>query len=97
MDPLAPTDNIQYSRYYSHGTKKIYHLETPQDAEKIEITDRRSQVIDFIIEGANHLDLLYGKQAEEIIYPLIMRIVNETWGNWSYETAPNKQISEMAN
>jgi pimeloyl-ACP methyl ester carboxylesterase len=92
-DPLAPPDNIQYSRHYPHGTKKIYHLETPRDAEKIEITDRRSQVIDFIIEGANHLDLLYGKQAEEIIYPLVMRIINETWGDWSYEAAAEDRAS----
>ncbi len=96
-DPLAPPDNIHYSRHYPHGVKKIYHLETPRDAEKIDITDRRSQVIDFIIEGANHLDLLYGKQAEEIIYPLIMRIVNETWGDWSYETAPGQEAPELAN
>lgn len=96
-DPLAPPDNIQYSRHYPHGTKKIYHLETPQDAERIEITARRSQVVDFIIEGANHLDLLYGKQAEEIIYPLIMRIINETWGDWSYETASAPEATEMAN
>jgi pimeloyl-ACP methyl ester carboxylesterase len=96
-DPLAPPNNIQYSRHYPHAVKKIYHLETPRDAEKIKITDRRSQVIDFIIEGANHLDLLYGKQAEEIIYPLMMRIINETWGDWSYEGAPEQQVPEMAN
>lgn len=96
-DPLAPPDNIQYSRYYPHGTKKIYHLETPRDAEKIEITPRRSQVIDFIIEGANHLDLLYGKQAEEIIYPLMMRIINETWGDWSYEASSMPEAAAMAN
>lgn len=96
-DPLAPTDNIQYSRHYPHGAKKIYHLETPRDAKKIEITAKRSQVIDFIIEGANHLDLLYGKQAEEIIYPLVMRIINETWGDWSYEAAAKDRASDMAN
>jgi pimeloyl-ACP methyl ester carboxylesterase len=96
-DPLAPPDNLQYSRHYPHGIKKIYHLESPKDAEKIEITDRRSQVIDFIVEGANHLDLLYGKQAEEIVYPLVMRIINETWGDWSYETASAIDAAEMAN
>jgi hypothetical protein len=46
-------------------------------------------VVDLIIEGANHLDLLYGKLAEEIVNPLLMRIIKESWGEWSY-----KELSE---
>lgn len=84
-DPLAPPENLQYSKNYPHRLKKIYYLEKAEDIKKIEISSRRSQVIDFVIEGANHLDLLYGKLAEEIVNPLLMKIINETWGNWSYD------------
>lgn len=84
-DPLAPPENLQYSKNYPHRLKKIYYLEKAEDIKKIEISSRRSQVIDFVIEGANHLDLLYGKLAEEIVTPLLMKIINETWGNWSYD------------
>jgi pimeloyl-ACP methyl ester carboxylesterase len=87
-DPLGHPDNVQYSKYYPHGIKKIFHIETPEDAKKIDISSKRSQVVDFIIEGANHLDLLYGKLAEEIVNPLLMRIINESWGEWNYEEVP---------
>jgi len=84
-DPLAPPANLQFSKHYPHRSKKIYYIEKPEDAAKIEISSRKSQVVDFVIEGANHLDLLYGKLAEEIIKPLIMQIIEKTWDNWSYE------------
>ncbi len=90
-DPLAPPENLQYSKNYPHRLKKIYYLEKPKDIEKIKISDRRSQVIDFVVEGANHLDLLYGKLAEEIVNPLVMKIIDETWGNWSYENIREKE------
>ena len=41
--------------------------------------------MDFVIEGANHMDLLYGRIAEEIVNPLVMKIIKQTWGDWSYE------------
>jgi pimeloyl-ACP methyl ester carboxylesterase len=88
-DPLAHQDNVQYSKYYPHGTKKIFHIETPEDARKVDISSGQSQVVDFIIEGANHLDLLYGKLAEEIVNPLLMRVINEAWGDWAYEPQPD--------
>jgi pimeloyl-ACP methyl ester carboxylesterase len=88
-DPLAHPDNVQYSKYYPHGTKKIFHIETPEDAQKVDISSKQSQVIDFIIEGANHLDLLYGKLADEIVNPLLTRVVNESWGDWAYEPQSN--------
>jgi len=84
-DPLAPPENLQFSKHYPHRSKKIYYIEKPEDAAKIEISSRKSQVVDFVIEGANHLDLLYGKLAEDIIKPLIMQIIEKTWDNWSYE------------
>jgi pimeloyl-ACP methyl ester carboxylesterase len=87
-DPLAHPDNVQYSKYYPHGTKKIFHIESPEDAQKVDISSKQSQVVDFIIEGANHLDLLYGKLADEIVTPLLMRVVNEAWGDWNYEPQP---------
>ena len=41
-DPLAPPDNLQFSKQYPHRSKKIYYLEKPEDVEKIEISSRRS-------------------------------------------------------
>ncbi len=97
-DPLAPPDNLNYSKYYPHRTKKIYHVSSVKDAESIEITDERSQLIDIVVEGANHLDLLYGKLAEDIVFPLLLRIVNEAWGKWSYEksAAMQKALSAVS-
>ncbi len=83
-DPLAPPDNMQYNKHYPHGSKKIFHIESPEDVKKINISSKKSQVIDFVIEGANHLDLLYGKRAEQIVYPLLMKIIDKAWGDWSY-------------
>jgi pimeloyl-ACP methyl ester carboxylesterase len=85
-DPLAPPDNIQFSKLYPHRSKKIYYLEKREDIEKIDISSRKSQVVDFVVEGANHLDLLYGRLAEEIVKPLLMKIVEQSWGDWTYET-----------
>ncbi len=42
-------------------------------------------MIDFIIEGANLLDLLYGKKAQELVYPLFEQIIENIWSDWSYE------------
>ena len=95
-DPLAPPDNLQYSKNYPHRLKKIYYLEKPEDIKKIEISSRRSQVIDFVVEGANHLDLLYGKLAEEIVNPLLMKIITEVWGDWSYEQIDDSEKSKAS-
>ncbi len=91
-DPLAPPDNLQFSKFYPHGSKKIYHIESAEQARQIEISPRRSQVVDFVIEGANHLDLLYGRVAEDIIKPLVLKIIDQSWGDWSYEqpSAPSE-------
>ena len=89
-DPLASPDNLQFSKHYPHRSKKIFYIEKPKDIEKIEISSRRSQVVDFVIEGANHLDLLYGKLAEEIVKPLLMKIVEQAWDNWTYEKAASE-------
>jgi hypothetical protein len=93
-DPLAPPDNLQFSKHYPHRSKKIYYIEKPEDAAKIEISSRKSQVVDFVIEGANHLDLLYGKLAEGIVQPLLMKIIESSWGNWSYQNTKEAKKSK---
>ena len=85
-DCLAPVENIRYSRFYPHKYKKVYHLETVDDLKKVEILPEQSQLIDFVIEGANHIDLLYGKQAQNLVYPLIEKIIENVWGDWSYDS-----------
>ncbi len=86
-DSLVPLNNSRYSIRYPHKVKKIYHIKSPSDLRKIKITSERSQVVDFMIEGANHLDLLYGKVADEIVTPLLMRIIENVWGDWSYDSS----------
>ena len=91
-DSLVSLKNLRYSKRYPHKVKKIYHIESPKDLRKVEITDERSQVIDFIIEGANHLDLLYGKVADEIVTPLLMRIIENVWGDWAYDSSCDTSV-----
>lgn len=83
-DHLAPVENIKYSEFYPHKIKKIYRIEKIADLDKVEITGDKSQLIDFIIEGASHIDLLYGKAANELVYPLLDHIIETVWGDWSY-------------
>jgi pimeloyl-ACP methyl ester carboxylesterase len=89
-DSLASTKISHYHDLYPHRTKKTYHLGSPKDLKNVRITSERSQHIDFVIEGANHLDLLYGKVADQIVTPLIMRIIETVWGGWSYGTPGKK-------
>ncbi len=86
-DSLASPRVSHNHNLYPHRIKKTYYLGSHRDLEKVQITSERSQYIDFIIEGANHLDLLYGKIADQIVTPLIMQIVENVWGDWSY-TSP---------
>ncbi|MBF0468069.1 MAG: alpha/beta fold hydrolase [Desulfamplus sp.] len=89
-DHLAPVDNIKYSQFYPHKHKKVYRIDSVDDLKKVEITDEKSQLIDFVIEGASHIDLLYGKIASEILYPLYEQIIETVWGDWTYEQSPLK-------
>jgi len=84
-DPVATPKNIKYSRYYPHRYKRVYRIEKPSDLKSVEILPEKSQLIDFIIEDTKHLDFLYGKKAEEIIQPLITKIINQIWGKWTYD------------
>jgi pimeloyl-ACP methyl ester carboxylesterase len=90
-DSLASLKNMKYSKFYPHKIKKVYHIETIQDLKKIEILPEAGQVIDFVIEGANHLDLLYGKTAQEIVHPIIEKIINNVWLDWSYSQNVSKK------
>ncbi|MBW1990081.1 MAG: alpha/beta fold hydrolase [Deltaproteobacteria bacterium] len=83
-DPLCPHTNQRYSEYYPHRRKRVYEITTPRDLKKIEITGEPDQAVDFIIHGANHLDLLYGTVNTEIVQPLLRRIVHQVWGDWTY-------------
>ena len=87
-DPLAPPANTRYSEYFPHRVKKTFYVASAKDLRKVEITPEPSQVVDIIVEGANHVDLLYGKSAREIVYPLVRRAVHQAWGGWSYAELP---------
>ncbi len=85
-DKLVPLDNLRYRKDYPHRVKKIYHVSSPRDLKRITITNEKSQLIDFMVEGANHLDLLYGRAADEIVKPLLMQIIETVRGEWAYDT-----------
>ena len=86
-DNLVPLKNMRYSKHYPHKIKKVYHIKSPGDLRNVNITAEGSQLVDFVIEGANHLDLLYGKLADKIVTPLLMQIVESVWGDWTYEAS----------
>jgi pimeloyl-ACP methyl ester carboxylesterase len=83
-DSLVPLENLRYRNQYPHKIKKVYHLQSPDDLRRINITAEPSQLVDFVIEGANHLDLLYGSVADQMVTPLIGQIIETVWGDWSY-------------
>lgn len=83
-DCLAPLENIRFSQFYPHQYKQIYRLESIADLKKVNILPEQSQLIDFVVEGANHLDLLYGKKAKELVHPLFEQIIDTVWAGWSY-------------
>ena len=83
-DSLASPKIDHHCDLYPHRIKKTYYLASPKDLKKVKIIPEQSQHIDFIIEGANHLDMLYGKVADQIVTPLIMQIIEKVWGDWSY-------------
>ncbi|MEA1968095.1 MAG: alpha/beta fold hydrolase [Thermodesulfobacteriota bacterium] len=86
-DCLAPVTNMKYSKFYPHKIKKVYRIDSAEDLKNIEITSEPSQLIDFVIKGASHIDLLYGTAANEIVYPLVEQITEKIWGDWTYGTA----------
>lgn len=92
-DHLAPVENMKYSEFYPHKYKRVYHLEKPEDLKHVEILPEESQLIDFVIEGAGHIDLLYGKAAMEFIYPLLEEIIESVWGGWCYDDAPRSSTT----
>jgi len=47
-----------------------------------------------VLEGANQLDLLYGKLADEIVTPLLMLIIEKVWGDWSYDGSGARPAEE---
>lgn len=78
-DSLVPLKGIRYSRSFPHKIKNQYYLQEREDVEKLNIPPERGQAADFIIKGANHLDLLYGKKADDIVTPLVDKIINTIW------------------
>jgi pimeloyl-ACP methyl ester carboxylesterase len=83
-DPLSPPTNLRYSKAYPHRYKQVHHILGVEDLSQVEISTERSQAFDFVIEGANHLDLLYGKKAGEVIHPLLIRAIRKVWADWAY-------------
>lgn len=83
-DPLAPPSNLRYSQHYPHKLKKVYRIQRVKDLSQVDISTERSQLIDFVIEGTNHLDLLYGATAEKFIQPLVIRAIRQAWAGWTY-------------
>ncbi|MFH1154073.1 MAG: alpha/beta fold hydrolase [Pseudomonadota bacterium] len=93
-DCLASPDNLRYSEFYPHRIKRVFHVETVEDLKSVEILPEKSQLIDIVIQGANHLDLLYGKPARDLVHPLLERIIKTLWGDWTYETPGNVENTD---
>ena len=87
-DPLSPPTNLRFSKSYPHRIQQVHHILGAGDLSQVAISTERSQSFDFVVEGANHLDLLYGKKAEQVVLPLIIRAIRQVWAGWGY---PKKQ------
>jgi hypothetical protein len=83
-DPLSPPINMRFSESYPHQVKQVHRVRDVGDLARVELSTERSQSVDFVVEGANHLDLLYGKSAEELIHPLLVRAIRQAWAGWNY-------------
>jgi pimeloyl-ACP methyl ester carboxylesterase len=83
-DPLSPPTNLRFSKSYPHRIQQVHHILGAEDLSQVAISTERSQSFDFVVEGANHLDLLYGKKAEEMVLPLIIRAIRQIWAGWGY-------------
>jgi len=91
-DQLASVDNLNYSEFYPHRYKKKYYLKSVSDLKKVDLPQEKSLLVDFVIEGANHLDLLYGKAANDFVNPILMQIVEKVWSDWSYDKVFAKAV-----
>jgi len=91
-DQLASVDNLNYSEFYPHRYKKKYYLKSVSDLKKVDLPQEKSLLVDFVIEGANHLDLLYGKAANDFVNPILMQIIEKVWGGWSYDKVFAKAV-----
>ncbi len=83
-DPLAPPANLRFSKDYPHRRKRTHFVRSGEDLRRVEFSAERSQVVDVVVEGANHADLLYGRLAEEIVRPLLIRAIRQIWDGWRY-------------
>ena len=86
-DPLAPPSNLQYSQSYQHQEKKLYHISSEKDLRYIEVSQQRNQMVNFVVDGVNHIDLLYGERAKKVIHPLLFYIIQQAWSDWRYVNA----------
>lgn len=83
-DPLAPPDNLRYSSRYPHAKKSFFRVASKGDLERVLFSSERSQLVDVLIEGAGHVDLLLGQCAADLVAPLLFRAVDAAWADWSY-------------
>jgi len=93
-DPLGPPANMKFGHHYPHKLKKVYRLGNVKDLSRVDISTEKSQQLDFVVEGANHLDLLYGKAAEQIVQPLIIRSIRQAWAGWAYPKPQEEQAGQ---
>lgn len=83
-DPLAPPDNLRYSNRYPHAKKSFFQVASSGELDQILFSPERSQLVDILIEGAGHVDLLLGQCAEHLVVPLVSKAVEAAWADWSY-------------
>ena len=83
-DSLAPPDNLRYSPRYPHAKKSFFEVASEADLDRVVFSSERSQLVDVLLAGASHVDLLFGQCAEKLVVPLLSRAVDAAWADWSY-------------
>ncbi len=81
---MAPPDNLRYSNRYPHAKKSFFQVASSGELDQILFSPERSQLVDILIEGAGHVDLLLGQCAEYLVVPLVSKAVEAAWADWSY-------------
>lgn len=74
-------DTLDFSSFptYRHAKLGIQKLSGSTNPDEVDLSSELSQVQGFLIEDVSHLDLMYGKIADRLIRPLILRMIESIW------------------
>jgi pimeloyl-ACP methyl ester carboxylesterase len=94
QDILAPSFNaafVDHSRFgqqvstihnypnYQHTKRTVHTIGENSDPSKIPVPSSKSEVHAYVVNKIGHLDMFYGQTAQNVVRPLINRLVDAMW------------------